>query len=272
MDLGLEGRTALVTGSSDGIGAEIALSLFQEGANVIVHGKNPDKVSGVCEIIRETGARLYRNHVYEFVADVTKPEEINNFFETRMPQIGQLDILVNNIGGIVGIKNFQEISDEEWSDVFIFNLMTPVRLIRQALPYLKRSEQGRIINLGSAASLQPGLYNPHYLAVKMGLVTLSKYLSRDLARYGILVNTVCPNTIKGGAWFRDIKNISNNTGLSLEQAAQQLEESVQKKVPLGRVGTMREVANIVVFLASKAGSFINGECIVVDGGNKRSIF
>lgn len=271
MDLGLERKVALITGSSDGIGEEIALSLFKEGVHVIVHGKNTDKVRGVCKRIRETSPRLYKNCIYEFVADVTKPGEIKTFFEKRMLQ-SQLDILVNNVGGIVGIKKFEEISDEEWYDAFTLNLMASVRFIREALPYLKKSEQGRIINIGSAASLQPGVYNPHYLAVKMGLVTLSKYLSRDLAEFDILVNTVCPNTIKGGAWFRDIKNMADNIGLSLEEAAQQLEESVKKKVPLGRVGTMTEVANVVVFLASKAGSFINGECIIVDGGTKGSIF
>ena len=266
----LRGRTALVTGSSDGIGAEIALRLSIEEVEVIVHGKNPEKVERICSKIREASSN--KSRVHQFVADATKPEQISRFFETKMPQIGKLDILVNNIGGIPGIKTFEKVSDEEWYDTFTLNVMAPVRFTRLALPYLKRSAQARIINLGSAASMQPGVNNPHYLAAKTGLVNLNKYLSNDLPKYNILVNMVCPHTIKGGAWFRDIRNITNNTGVSLEQAAQQLENSVKIKVPLNRVGTMEEVANLVIFLASNSASFINGECIFVDGGTKRSIF
>lgn len=271
MDLELKGRTALVTGSSDGIGAEIAYCLALEGANVIIHGKDPKKVGKVCEQIREK-SELHENQLYEFVADVTKPEQINNFFETRMSQIGQLDILVNNIGGVLGIKKFEEISIQEWHDVLTFNLITPVIFTRLALPYLKESDQARIINIGSLSSIQPGINSPHYLAAKAGLANLNKSLSLHFAKYNILVNMVCPNTVMGGAWFRDIENISRNTEVSLEQATQQLENSVKAKVPLNRVGTMREIANTVVFLASTPASFINGECIFVDGGTKKSIF
>lgn len=262
MDLGLAGRTALVTGSSDGIGAEIAQCLSREGVIVIIHGKDREKVKNMS--VKVGG--------FEFVADVTKPEQINHFFETEMPQIGRLDILVNNIGRVTGIKKFEEISDEEWLDTITFNLMTPVRFIRLALPYLKKSDQARIINLGSVPALQPGMYNPHYSAAKAGVLNLSKYLSDSLAEHNILVNSVCPNTIMGGAWHRDIKNISTNASLFLQQAAEQLESDVKKKAPLNRVGTMEEVANMVVFLASKSASFVNGECIFVDGGTKRSIF
>lgn len=272
MDLELKGKTALITGSSDGIGAEIALRLSLEGTDVIIHGKDPKKVKKMCEKIRGVNAKPHKNCPYEFVANVIKPEQINHYFETKMPEIGRLDILVNNLGGIAGIKKFEEISDEEWYDTITFNLITPVRFTRLALPYLKKSSQARIINLGSVSSFQPGINSPHYLAAKAGLVNLSKSLSNSLAQYNILVNAVCPNTVMGGAWHRDVKNISNNTGLSLEQAAQQLENDVKTKVPLGRVGTMEEIANTVIFLASKSASFINGECIFVDGGTKRSIF
>ncbi len=271
MDLGLKGRIALVTGSSDGIGAEIALLLFLEGADVIIHGRNSEKVKRTCEKIRNLG-KIHKNSLHEFIADATKPKQINRFFETIMPQIGQLDILVNSVGGIPGIKTFNEITDKEWYNTFALNLMSAVRFNRLALPYLMRSDQARIINISSAAALQPGKTNPHYLVAKAGLVTLSKYLADDLAKYNILVNTVCPNTIKGGAWFRDVQNMAANEGLSLEEAAIKLEDSVKQKVPLKRIGTMKEVANVVVFLASKSASFINGECIFVDGGVKRSIF
>ncbi len=267
MDLGLKGRVALVTGSSDGIGKEIAFTLASEGVDVIIHGRDPDKVAGMAEKIHEVGNRRYR-----FVADVTKPDQINNWFETKMPRIGRLDILVNNIGGIIAKKRFEEVTDEEWLDSFNFNFMTPVRFTRLPLPYLKKSNQARIINLSSVPAFQPGLYNPHYGAPKAALVQWNKSLSNELAEYGILVNVICPNTIMGGAWYRDVKNISETERLTFDEATEKLKEITKSKVPLKRVGTAEEVANMVVLLASKQASFVTGECIFVDGGTKKSIF
>lgn len=270
MDLGLKGRLALVTGSTSGLGKAIAEALAAEGADVIINGRWSRTVGDVAYEIEHKFNHKIRAH--QLVCDAVSLPQTELAFEEKIKPLGKLDILVNNIGGISGIKTFEEISDEEWNSILALNLSTPVRFISLALPCLKKSDQARIINISSAAALQPGKNNPHYLAAKASLVTLSKYLADDLAKYNILVNTVCPNTIKGGAWFRDIKNMSANEGISLEEAAVKLEDSVKKKVPLNRVGTMEEVANVVAFLASKKASFINGECIFVDGGSKRSIF
>lgn len=270
MDLGLKGRTALVTGSSAGIGCEIAFRLAEEGANVIIHGRNPDKVRTVSDVIRHAAKEKIK--VYEFVADVTKPYEIKTWFETEMPKISQLDILVNNIGGIAGKKRFEEIGDQEWLDSFNFNFMTAERFTKLALPYLKKSNQARIINMSSLPALQPGKYNNHYAVPKVGLINFTEYLSSDLAEYGILVNAILPNTIMGGAWDRNIENIAKTDKITRSEAHQKLEELTKAKAPLKRIGTMQEVANVVVFLASKQASFVTGNCIFVDGGEKRSIF
>lgn len=269
MNLGLKGRVALVTGSSDGIGNGIAFRLAEEGADLIIHGRDPFKVKNVARTTRQMYKML---RVYEFVADLSRPDQIKNWFETEMPAIGQLDILVNNVGGMDGIKRFEEVTDEEWFDSFAFNFMSAVRFTRLALPYLKKSNQARIINLGTDLVIQPGLNNPHYSAPKTALVNLSKYLSTYLAENGITVNTVCPKSIMGGAWHRDVKNLSETEGITLDDAEKQLQELAKAKIPLKRVGTVVEVADTIVFLASKRASFITGECIFVDGGTKRSIF
>ena len=268
MDLGLKGRVALVTGSSGGIGMEIAWKLTGEGARVIIHGRDPAKVfSTAVKIYKETGTMAY-----QCVADVTQPDQIKEWFETEMPKIGRLDILVNNIGGIAGIKRFEEITDEEWYDSFTFNFMSAVRFTRLALPYLKESNQARIINLGTESVLQPGCNSPQYSAPKTALVNLSTSLATSLAEDNILVNTVCPSTIRGGSWQRKVEDIADTEYLSLEAAEKKLEKLARAKVPLNRVGAMTEVADLVVFLASKQASYITGETIFVDGGTKRSIF
>lgn len=271
MDLNLDGRVALITGSSGGIGAEIALRLATEGANIILHGRDQSKLDAVAKKIgAETSGHCILTH--QLLADATKPLELQKEFEKKMYNIGRMDILVNNIGGMAGRKRFEEISDEDWYDSFTFNFMSAIRFIRLALPYLKKSSQARIINLGTEPVIQPGFNNPHYSAAKTALVNFSKYISNDFAEYGILVNTICPNTIMGGAWNRDVRNISKNEGLSLEQANKQLEDLTKTKVPLKRVGTLAEVADMAVFLASARASFVTGECIFIDGGTKKSIF
>ena len=268
MDLGLKKRVALVTGSSDGIGYEIAYSLAQEGVDVIIHGKNQNKIIKVAEIIR----RNHKVRSYHFAADVGQPKQIEYWFQDVMPTIGQLDILVNNIGGIAGIKKFEEISDQEWYDSFTFNFMSAVRFTRLALPYLKQSDQARIINLGTESTLQPGCNSPQYSASKTALVNLSSSLSASLAEHNILVNTICPSTIRGGSWYRKVEDISKTENISLRDAEKKLEELASTKVPLKRVGLTEEVANMVVLLASKQASYITGETIFIDGGTKRSIF
>lgn len=269
MDTNLNGRVALITGSSRGLGRAIAEALAAEGANVIINGRYAKTVGNTAyEIERKFDFNI---RTYQFTADATNSDQINQWFKEKMPAIGQLDILVNNVGNLETQGLFLELKDEDWTRALELSLMTMVRFSRLAYPYLKESGHGRIINISSLPAHQPGKANPHYAAAKGALLPVSKILANEFAKDNILVNVVCPSTLDGGGWYENIKRRAERYKISLGEAERQLLKNESAKSPLGRLGTLDEVAKQVVFLASDCAGFITGQCINVDGGTTKSI-
>lgn len=263
----LKDRFALITGGSRGIGRAITLAFAREGAKVIVCGREPDALHEIAKEVEEKGSG-----VYTFALDATKPEEIDRFFKAVSEKISHLDILVNNIGGVRQFAKFSELTDADWYEVFEHNLMTTVRFTRGVLPWLLKSEHAAVVNIASVAGKQPGNYNPHYGAAKAAVIHLSKYLANQLGPHGIRVNAVCPSTIRGGVWERDVQSKARMDETPISEAEARLEAEVKAKAPLGKIGTPEDVAELAVFLASDRAKFITGTCITVDGGTVRSIF
>ena len=266
----LSGKAALVTGSSRGVGKAIAKVLAKEGATVILCGRNENDLKT---------ARLELNDVhggnaetYYFCADANNPDEIKRGFAAPFwSKLGKLDILVNNVGGPLKFGSFFDLSDEDWASDWNFNFMSMVRFTREAIPLLKKSGGGRIINISAVPARQPGEFNPHYAASKAAMLNLNKYLSNTLAKDNILVNALCPNTLEGGGWDANAADRAKSEGISLEEAADKMRASAFKKSPLQRMGTPEDVANLVAFLASDKAGHITGTVINVDGGTVRSI-
>lgn len=262
MDLQLKNRVALVTGANHGIGKAIALELAREGGYVILCGRKIEALqSAIKEIWKYSDGTFYR-------VDATRPEEIKNLFCFLQ---GKIDILVNNVGGAEKFGNFFTLTDDDWIRAFQLNLMSVVRFTREAVPYLRKSDCPRIINISAANAKQPGKFNPHYIVAKAGLIALSKYLANEFAKDNILVNTVCPSTLKGGGWERNVKNRAEREGIREDLAEKLMEGEESKKTPLGRMGTPEDVARFVAFLASPLNNFATGTCINIDGGISRSI-
>ncbi len=269
MDLGLKGKVALITGSSRGLGKAIALALAQEGADVIIHGRWNKTVGNTAYEIEHRFNHDIR--AYQCVCDATDSKGIKEFFEQKMPQIGRLNILVNNVGNAEKFGSFFELTDEDWMRCYDQVFLSAVRFTREALPFLKASLNGRIINISSLSSHQPGNFNHHYAAAKAAMNILTKQLAATLGNMNILVNAICPSTLSGGVWEQNVADRAKRQDMSLEEAEYIMKFEEFKKSPLCRMGTLENVANMVAYLASDKGDFQTGHIYDIDGGITRGL-
>ncbi len=267
MDLVLEGKTALITGSSRGIGRAIALCLAQEGANVVICSRNRQELNNLeTKIIDD-----YNVVVGSYEVDATKPESVEEMFGLMQRDIAGIDILVNAVGANEKFGKFEDLEREDWKKAYDINFMSAVYFCEKTIPLLKASGNGRIVNIASLVGRRPGLFNPHYAAAKAALINLSKSLSVNLAKNNILVNTICPSSVTGDGFDRNTKQRAENYGISFEQARNEMMIEENKKTPLGRIGNEWDIAYLTAFLASDRASYITGQCIDVEGGVTRSI-
>ena len=263
MDLGLPGKAALVGGSSKGIGRAVATALAREGCRVAICARNKEALDAAAEEIRrETGAE-----VLAVPCDMARHDDIKRLVAETVQAFGRLDIVVNNAGG-PPTGTFDTLDERYWSHAIEQNLLSAVRTIREALPYLRRSGSGRIINVTSVAVKQPidGLMLSN--ATRLGVVGMAKTLSRELAPEGITVNNVCPGNIATERLIFLIEERARRQGVPLEEAVH-VEEG---RVPMGFLGEPDDVASLVVFLASAKARFITGTTIQVDGGSTTAVF
>jgi 3-oxoacyl-[acyl-carrier protein] reductase len=263
MDLGLNGRAALVGGASKGIGRAIAKELAREGARVMICSRNAENLEAAAtEIREETGS-----DVAWAVCDMASYDDIKATVAAAAERLGGLDIVVNNAGG-PPTGTFQDLDERYWQHAIDQNLLSAVRTIREALPHLARSGAGRIINVTSVAVKQPidGLILSN--TTRLGVVGLAKTLSRELAPQGITVNNVCPGNIATERLMALIEERAGRQGQTLEEAVG-LEEG---RVPMGFLGEAADVAHLVAFLASSQARFITGTTIQVDGGSTTAVF
>ena len=251
MELGLRGKVAIVTGGSEGIGKATARRLASEGARVVVCARRDDVLQRAVQELAGAG------EVIGIPADVTKPADVTRLVEQTVTRLGRIDILVNNAGTSAAAR-FEDVSDEDWQADLDLKLHAAIRTIRAALPQLKR-EGGRIVNITTPSGKHPGARSLPTSVSRAAGIALTKALSKDLAEYRILVNTVCIGLIKSAQQDRH----GAQRGLSREQYYQEL----GKSVPIGRVGEADEVAKVIAFLVSDAASYVTGVSINVDGGS-----
>jgi 3-oxoacyl-[acyl-carrier protein] reductase len=262
MELGLKDKAALVGGSSKGIGKAIAAALIAEGCRVMISSRDEANLRKAAEELGAGGeAPPY------VVCDMSDQEDIKKAVAKAAETFGRLDILVNNAGG-PPTGTFEDLDERYWQYAIDQNLLSAVRAINEALPHLKRSGAGRIINVTSVAVKQPidGLILSN--ATRLGVIGMAKTLSRELAPFGITVNNVCPGSIGTERLISLIEERANRTGVTLEEAV----STEESRVPMGFLGAPEDVANLVVFLASAQARFITGTTIQVDGGSTTALF
>ena len=256
MDLGLDGKIALVAASSKGLGRAIATTLGKEGARLVLCARDRDQLEETADQIASAGAE-----VHTLPVDLASPDGPAAFVEYAVKQTGGVDVLVTNTGG-PPVGTFDEHDDAAWQHATDLVLMSAVRLIRAAVPHLEQRGGGRIVNVTSVSVKQPiaGLLLSNSL--RAAVVGMAKTLSAELAHKGILVNNVCPGRIATDRLMQLDQSRSERTGLPVEQV--RLE--AQQTIPLGRYGQPDELAALVAFLVSGRASYITGETILCDGG------
>lgn len=257
MDFGLEGKIALVTAGSQGLGKATALSLAREGARVAICGRTAETLETAKQDIEtDTGCSILA-----IPADVTDKVAIAALVQGVKDHLGPIDILVNNAGGPPpGL--FDSLTDEDWEKTFRLTLMSAVRLTRAVLPDMRAAGWGRIINISSNSIRQP--IGQLFLSNSMRLAVLgwAKSLANEVAGQGILVNTVCPG------WTRTerVTNLIGTRARSENRPETEIEQEITAGIPVGRLGKPEELADVVTFLASERAGFISGTTVVVDGG------
>src|SRR6202030_1099961 len=243
----LEGKNALVTGSTKGLGAAIALALAEAGANVVIHGRTSDP-QDICGRIREFGRRSV------FIdADLADAPACLQLFEKAVEALGTIDILVNN-AGIIRRSPAGEFPPQDWDEVIAVNLTAAFRLCQLAgNRMLERGAGGKIVNIASLLSFQGGILVPGYAAAKGGLVQLTKALANEWAAKGINVNAIAPGYMA----------TDNTTALQNDAVRNR---QILERVPAGRWGQPSDLAGAAVFLCSSASDYVHGHVLVVDGG------
>jgi 3-oxoacyl-[acyl-carrier protein] reductase len=266
MELGLKGKVVVVTGSSKGIGRSIAEAFAREGAQVVINSRNAKELDATAGEMRYAGAS-----VLAVASDVTTAEGARRPIEEAVRKFGTVHVLVNNAGGAGRFGTFDDLTDEEWMDVYNLNVLSAVRATRAAVPHMQRQKWGRIINISSESGVQPDPMMPHYNASKSALNSLTKSLSKAYGKDNILVNTVSPAFIRTPLLDGFFERTAKDRGVSVDEAERILLREFRPNILLGRAGKPEETAGICVFLGSEQASFITGSNYRVDGGSVASL-
>ncbi len=266
MDLGIAGRTALVTGGDSGIGWHTARILLAEGATVVLTDKDPDSLAEAAAKLDAPEGRLH--HV---AADLTTDAAAIELRDAVLGLVPTIDVLVH-AAGVTGAQGmFHEIDDDGWVDTLTIDLLAPVRVTRAFLPALRDGGWGRIVYLTSEDALQPYDDELPYCAAKAGVLAFAKGLSRSYAEEGLLVNCVSPAFISTPMTDAMMEKRSDELGVSFDEAIESFLDEERPYMELGRRGKPEEVANVVAFLCSDLASFVNGSNYRVDSGSVATI-
>jgi 3-oxoacyl-[acyl-carrier protein] reductase len=247
LDLGLRDRVCVVTGSTGGIGLAAARMLAEEGARVMTSGRGD--APGVGEAL----------HVSADLADPDAPAELVR----RAGELGPVDCLVNNVG-IAYQVDFDELTDEQWDEMWNLNVMSFVRTIREVLPTM-RGRGGSIVNVSSTAGKRPSTSMPNYTVTKAAVLSLSRLVADLYAKDGIRCNAIAPGPTATDAWLAP-GGLADQQATRTEKSRDEVLDAVAKGRPLGRLAEPDEIAAVIVFLCSDRASYVTGSAWSADGG------
>jgi 3-hydroxybutyrate dehydrogenase len=252
-------KSAIVTGSTSGIGLGMAKALAADGMNVMLNGFGD---AGEIEAIRSALAAEHGIEAGYHGADMTRPDEIGALFEVAEAQFGAVDVIVNN-AGIQHVAPIEEFPPEKWDAIIAINLSSAFHLTRHAIPGMKARGWGRVINLSSAHGLVASPFKSAYVAAKHGMLGLTKTVALEVAETGITVNAICPGYVLTPLVEKQIPDQAKSRGVSEEAVKRDVLLSAQ---PTKKFVTTEEIGALAVFLCSEAAASITGAALPIDGG------
>jgi 3-oxoacyl-[acyl-carrier protein] reductase len=269
MDLGLQGRSCVVTGASSGIGKETARLLCAEGANVLLVARGEERLAAATEEATAMGAAA-GGKAARLVLDVTAEDAGERMLTASEEHFGGLDVLVNN-AGISRWRDLDDVPDEDWRTQYELNVMAPLRAMRAAIPAMTQRGWGRVVNVCSTAAKRPSAAMPEYSVAKAAELSLSRLFADRYAKSGVLVNAICPGPVASEMWMEPGGLLDESREMSGAASREEALAAAGSKRPIGRLAEVGEIAAAIVFLCSARASYVSGAAWSVDGGTVQVI-
>jgi 3-oxoacyl-[acyl-carrier protein] reductase len=269
MDLGLKGRSCVITGASRGIGRETARLLCAEGAGVLLVGRNEERLGAAQEEASIAGVEA-GGRAETLVLDVTDDDAGERMLAAATEAFGALDVLVNNAGAAQW-RDLDEVPDADWRAQYELNVMAPLRAMRAAAPAMAERGWGRVVNVCSTAGKRPSAAMPEYSVAKAAELSLSRLFADRYAKQGVLVNAICPGPVEAELWMEPGGLLDQSQQMSGAESREAALAAAGSKRPIGRLAEVEEIAAAIVFLCSERASYVSGAAWSVDGGTVQVI-
>ena len=262
MDLGLTGKVVLITGGSKGIGKATARGLLEEGARVSMCARTKSELDATAaELMKKPGG-----DVFTVAGDLTKPGDAEKIAEATVAHFGRIDVLINNAGAAPG-GLILDLTEDDWAKALQLKFMGYVRCTKAVLPYMLKQGRGRIVNVVGNDGIKPIAIELTPSAANAADLAMTVALAEQYGRHNICINAVNPGPVATERWDGLVAGIAKTRKITPDEAQKRAERSI----PLGRICTPEEVANVVIFVASDRASFMNGALITLDGGQRKAL-
>jgi 3-oxoacyl-[acyl-carrier protein] reductase len=264
VDLGLQGRSCVVTGASSGIGKETARLLCAEGANVLLVARGEDRLATAKEEAAAMGIDAGGSAAH-LALDVTAEEAGERMLAAASEHFGGLDVLVNN-AGVARWRDLDDVPEQDWRLQYELNVMAPLRAMRAAIPAMVQRGWGRVVNVCSTAAKRPSAAMPEYSVAKAAELSLSRLFADRYASRGVLVNAICPGPVASEMWMEPGGLLDQSKAMAGAPSREEALAEAGSKRPIGRLAEVGEIASAIVFLCSERASYVSGAAWSVDGG------